>query len=170
VFQQFAAPAYAGFWLRVVASLIDSVIILMFSCPLGIVLGIAFALTGINPDSPEATAFNLLINGISLLIDWLFYSLFESSSWQATPGKKLLQLKVTDLYGNRIGFGKATGRYFAKLLSGLILGIGFIMVAFTEKKQGLHDMMAGTLVVKDQKTAMPVPPAPPSFGNNVGAT
>ncbi len=112
----------------------------------------------------------MLINGISLLIDWLFYSLFESSSWQATPGKKLLQLKVTDLYGNRIGFGKATGRYFAKLLSGLILGIGFIMVAFTEKKQGLHDMMAGTLVVKDQKTAMPVPPAPPSFGNNFGAT
>jgi uncharacterized RDD family membrane protein YckC len=170
VFQQFAAHAYAGFWRRVAASLIDSVIILMFSCPLGIVLGIALAFTGINPDSPEAPAFNLLINGMSLLIDWLFYSLFESSSWQATPGKKLLQLKVTDLNGNRIGFGKATGRYFAKILSGLILGIGFIMVAFTEKKQGLHDMMAGTLVVKDQETAMQVPPSPPSFDSTFGAT
>jgi uncharacterized RDD family membrane protein YckC len=58
-----------------------------------------------------------------------------------------LGIKVTDLSGERIGFGKATGRYFGKIISGLILLIGYIMVAFTEKKQGLHDMMAGCLVV-----------------------
>ena len=62
--------------------------------------------------------------------------------------KKALGLSVTDLSGNRIGFGRATGRYFAKILSGLILLIGFIMVAFTQRKQGLHDMLAGTLVYK----------------------
>ena len=59
-----------------------------------------------------------------------------------------LGMKVTDLAGNRISFLRATGRYFAKIISALILFIGFIMVAFTEKKQGLHDMIAGTLVVR----------------------
>ena len=58
-----------------------------------------------------------------------------------------LWIKVTDLGGNKIGFGKATGRHFGKILSGIILGIGFIVVAFIQKKQGLHDIMAGSLVV-----------------------
>jgi uncharacterized RDD family membrane protein YckC len=70
----------------------------------------------------------------------------ESSSYQATLGKMIFGMKVTDLYGNRISFARATGRHFAKILSGMILGIGFIMVAFTERKQGLHDLLAGTLV------------------------
>jgi uncharacterized RDD family membrane protein YckC len=72
----------------------------------------------------------------------------ESSARQATLGKMALGIVVTDLDGNRIGFGRATGRYFAKILSALILLIGFIMAAFTQKKQGLHDIIAGTLVVK----------------------
>ncbi len=71
----------------------------------------------------------------------------ESSPTQATLGKMALGIKVTDLAGKRVGFGKATGRYFGKIISALILLIGFIMVAFTEKKQGLHDKMAGCLVV-----------------------
>jgi uncharacterized RDD family membrane protein YckC len=71
----------------------------------------------------------------------------ESSSKQATLGKMALGIIVTDLEGQRISFGKATGRHFSKIVSGIILYIGFIMVAFTEKKQGLHDMMAGCLVV-----------------------
>ena len=79
---------------------------------------------------------------------WLYEALLTSSSWQGTVGKRVLRLKVTDEAGNRIGFGRATGRFFAKLLSQFILWIGFIMVAFTERKRGLHDMMAGTLVMK----------------------
>jgi uncharacterized RDD family membrane protein YckC len=55
---------------------------------------------------------------------------------------------VTDLNGDRISFGKASGRFFGKIISRLILGIGFFMIGFTEKKQGLHDMIAGCLVVK----------------------
>ncbi|MER3416968.1 MAG: hypothetical protein C4297_12250 [Gemmataceae bacterium] len=71
----------------------------------------------------------------------------ESSRTQATLGKMALGITVTDLEGNRIGFGKATGRFFGKIISALIFYIGFVMAAFTEKKQGLHDMMAGCLVV-----------------------
>ena len=69
-----------------------------------------------------------------------------SSSYQATFGKMIFGMKVTDLYGNRVSFARATGRHFAKWLSGMIFFIGYIMAGFTERKQGLHDMLAGTLV------------------------
>jgi uncharacterized RDD family membrane protein YckC len=72
----------------------------------------------------------------------------ESSSWQATLGKKALGMEVTDMEGRRIGFGRATGRTFGKIISAFILYIGFLMAAFTEKKQALHDMIAGCLVIK----------------------
>ncbi|QIG54977.1 RDD family protein [Altererythrobacter sp. BO-6] len=67
---------------------------------------------------------------------------------QGTPGKRALGLIVTDLDGGRISPMRAVGRYFAKILSTIILFIGFIMIGFTERKQGLHDMIAGTLVQK----------------------
>ena len=72
----------------------------------------------------------------------------EASSKQGTLGKMVLGIIVTDEAGNRISFGRATGRYFGKILSSLILLIGYIMIAFTKKKQGLHDLLASTLVVK----------------------
>jgi uncharacterized RDD family membrane protein YckC len=78
----------------------------------------------------------------------LYYALLESSTWQGTLGKRALGLEVTDLEGRRISFGRATGRFFAKIISALILWIGFIMAGFTEKKQALHDMIAGTLVIR----------------------
>ena len=72
----------------------------------------------------------------------------ESSSLQATLGKMIFGMKVTDLNGNRISFARATGRHFAKYLSSMILFIGYIMAGFTERKQALHDMIAGTLVIR----------------------
>jgi uncharacterized RDD family membrane protein YckC len=78
---------------------------------------------------------------------WLYEAMMHSSSWQATLGKRALGMIVTDLDGRRLSFGRATGRHFAKWLSAMILGIGFIMVAFAPKKQGLHDMVAGTVVI-----------------------
>jgi len=81
-------------------------------------------------------------------VRWLYYALFEASHFQATPGKMALGLVVTDETGHRIGFGRATGRYFAKLISALILYIGFMMAGWTEKKQALHDILASTLVLK----------------------
>ena len=133
----YAAPGlatrtrYGGFWIRVVASIIDSIL-----------LGIVGAIVTITLDS---TALESTINTV---VGWLYYAGMDSSSRQATLGKSLLGLSVTGLDGGRISFLRATGRHFAKILSALVLLIGFIMVAFTEKKQGLHDMIAGTLVVK----------------------
>jgi uncharacterized RDD family membrane protein YckC len=84
-----------------------------------------------------------------LALHWLYFAAMESSERQATIGKSVLSLRVTDYEGRRISFGRATGRFFAKIVSGMVpLLIGYIMAAFTEKKQALHDMIAGTLVLR----------------------
>jgi uncharacterized RDD family membrane protein YckC len=85
---------------------------------------------------------------VALVVSWLYFALLESSARGATVGKMVLGLRVVDGQGNRISFLRATGRFFAKILSGMILFIGFLMVAFTERKRGLHDIIADTLVVK----------------------
>ena len=82
------------------------------------------------------------------ILGWLYFALMESSKTQATLGKMALGLKVTDLEGNRISFGRATGRYFGKIISGMIIYIGYILAGLTEKKQALHDIMASCLVVR----------------------
>ncbi len=81
-------------------------------------------------------------------IGWLYFALMESSKNQGTLGKMALGLKVTDMDGNKISFGRATGRYFSKILSGMILMIGYIIAGFTDKKQALHDMIASCLVLR----------------------
>lgn len=78
---------------------------------------------------------------------WLYFALMESSGQQGTIGKMALGIKVTDMNGNRIGFGRATGRYFGKIISSLTLTIGYIMAGFTQQKQALHDIIAGCLVI-----------------------
>jgi uncharacterized RDD family membrane protein YckC len=139
------------------------------SCPLGILLGVGVAATGADQNSDSSIVTNGASNVMSILIGWLYFSLLESSSWQGTVGKKVLGLRVTDMNGNRISFGRATGRYFGMILSSMICFIGFIMVAFTEKKQGLHDMLAGTLILKgDAVASYPEPPPPPDFGYQGG--
>jgi uncharacterized RDD family membrane protein YckC len=90
---------------------------------------------------------------LAIIINWGYFSYMESSASQATLGKMLLGIKVTDLDGNRISFGKALLRTVAKILSSVILLIGYIMAAFTARKQALHDMIAGTLVVKGKAGA-----------------
>jgi uncharacterized RDD family membrane protein YckC len=125
-----AAPTYyAGFWKRFAAILIDGII-------LGIVGGIVSAIFGVPSGGPVGTLFG-----------WLYFATMESSSYQATLGKLILGIRVTDLQGQRTSFARATLRYFAKIISALILMIGFLMAAWTERKQALHDMIAGTLVV-----------------------
>lgn len=125
--------SYAGFWKRVAASLIDGII-----CAIaGGMAGGILAVIGAGRVAPLA----------GLLIGWLYSALMESSPSQATFGKMALGIVVTDLNGERISFGRATGRHFGKILSGITLCIGYLMVAFTERKQGLHDMVASTLVI-----------------------
>jgi uncharacterized RDD family membrane protein YckC len=173
MFQQFQTPNYAGFWLRVGAYLIDLLLITAITCPIGIAVGAfaAFAQQGGDEGAQVASlAMQMIVNVISIFAGWLYSALLESSSWQGTVGKKVLGIRVTDEYGNRIGFGRATGRHFAKIISSLICLVGFIMAAFTEKKQGLHDMMAGTLVLQGAPTGgfgvtldQPPPPPPSDF-------
>ena len=152
-----AAPSstvYAGFWLRFVAFILDAIILAIPSWFISFLL-FASAMPALmgnqgNPVLIMATMlprmfFSMTINIVG---QWLYFSLMESSSWQATLGKKALGLYVTDLNGNRISFGRASGRYFGKILSSLTLTIGYIMAGFTEKKQALHGMIAGCLVMR----------------------
>jgi uncharacterized RDD family membrane protein YckC len=130
-----ASSAYAGFWLRFVAVIIDGILI-------GIVTSILASIFGWHIGSnPQYDS----MNGILSL---LYYVLMESSAKQATLGKMAMGIKVTDMSGNRIDWIKALIRYICKFISAIILMIGFIMAGFTEKKQGLHDIIAGTLVVR----------------------
>ncbi len=137
---------YGGFWLRFVAYIIDAVIMNIAGGVIGAFVGVGIGAMGAG--SEVVTASTIGAGGLSLLVNWLYSAMLESSSWQATVGKKALGLVVTDESGGRIGFGRATGRYFGKILSSLILLIGFFMIGWTQRKQGLHDKLAGTLVYK----------------------
>ena len=88
-----------------------------------------------------------------VVAQWLYHACLESSSAQATIGQRAVHLTVTDGSGQRISFGRASGRFFASLLSGVILGIGYLMVAFTQRKQGLHDMVSGCVVLRSEPEA-----------------
>lgn len=137
---------YAGFWLRFGAALIDGIILYIVNRIIGAAAGIS--VSGLTIADEDFIQKILMSYSLSTGVGVLYHSLMESSNWQATLGKRAVGIKVTDLDGNRISFLRAFGRYFAKIVSALILCIGYIMAGFTEKKQALHDMMAGTLVVK----------------------
>jgi uncharacterized RDD family membrane protein YckC len=151
---------YAGFWLRLVAYLIDSILVaIVFGAFLAIAIlalgGGPFLDSLKNADNPDqlfpllfASWFIVLVP-IVIVLPWLYFAKMESSAHQGTLGKIALGLIVADMAGRRITFGRATGRYFAKIITGLIpLGIGYIMAGFTEKKQALHDMIAACLVLR----------------------
>jgi uncharacterized RDD family membrane protein YckC len=134
---------YGGFWIRVVAYIIDGILLSIVTIPL------AFAF-GESPFDPAAQAAYGVSDFLSLLIGIAYFVGFEGSAKQATPGKMAFGLIVADERGGRISYLRALGRYFAKILSALILLIGFIMVAFTERKQGLHDILCSTFVIKGE--------------------
>ncbi len=139
--------SYAGFWKRFAAFVTDMFILSIGNFFIGVIFGIPYdVLTGKAEFAGFAEDY-ILSFILSLLLVWIYQAVMESSVKQATLGKMTLGIVVTDLSGNRISFRKASGRYFGQFLSGFILGIGFLMIGFTAKKQGLHDMMAGCLVV-----------------------
>lgn len=142
---------YGGFWIRVVAAIIDWILVRIVVSPIHLFFG-GLSLAGMMGGIHHPIGLGILGGGVTAIATifggWLYEAFMESSSYQATLGKMICGMKVTDLFGNRISFERATGRHFAKWLSGLILGIGYIMVGFTERKQGLHDLLAGTLVLR----------------------
>jgi len=139
--------AYAGFWRRFSAYIIDGVITGFFINTFYWFLVNQLQLGAMDLDLPRNLT-NIIFTPLVLIITWCYYSGMESSPLQATLGKLLVGIYVTDLEKNRISFGKATGRFFGKIISGLILTIGYWFAGFTEKKQALHDMMAGCLVLR----------------------
>lgn len=164
-----AAPdtrLYAGFWLRVVAAIIDSLIIgIPFVFAAVVIFASAIPMLrdfGTTPNPNPYLLISLffprllLFAALGLAGTWLYWSLLESSSWQATLGKKALGLYVTDLAGQRLTFGRASGRFFAgrgiayvPSIGGLYFLVDCIMAGVTEKKQALHDMIAGCLVQRN---------------------
>jgi uncharacterized RDD family membrane protein YckC len=140
-----AVVNYAGFWLRLVAHLVDWVIVNAALWGLGLLL---FVATG-DPELVSGAGLLGLVGGT------LYWAGMESSAWQATVGKRAAGIKVTDLAGNRVSFLRAFARNAAKLLSSLLFMVGFLMAGFTARKQALHDLLAETLVVRGYGT----PPA-----------
>ncbi|MGC1107696.1 MAG: RDD family protein [Candidatus Acidiferrales bacterium] len=157
-----AAPVlvYAGFWLRLVAYLIDMVILVCAELAFALILIFGTGLIAVirrlpeNPTPDEiftgAVIFALIVFAVGMTaLLWLYYACMESSRFQGTLGKMALGLIVTDLRAQPVSFGRATGRFFAKFITGLIpLAIGYIMAGFTAKKQALHDMIASCLVLR----------------------
>jgi len=156
---------YAGFWLRFVAHLIDGLIlgvgVFALVIPLLFLTGLAATLASLPhrlegmEGQPNPAVIGAILSlvfmfvMVGVLLQWLYYAYLESGEKQATWGKQALGLYVTDGAANRISFGRASGRFFAKIISALIpLWIGYIMAGFTEKKQALHDMIAGCLVLR----------------------
>jgi uncharacterized RDD family membrane protein YckC len=151
---------YAGFWARFLAFLIDNAVMgigfVLILIPLIFLTGLGGFINEIHPDEDMNDVGIFMLFGllflaatVSLLWTWLYHALMESSEWQATVGKRLLGLVVTDMAGRRVSFGRATGRHFAKIITNMVPAfIGYIMTGFTEKKQALHDMIAGCLVLR----------------------
>lgn len=143
-----SAGSYAGFWWRGLALLVDFLVVQLLTFFAGVLIGgaiFAFSPAPLEQTNPYPPIW--VIWAVNVLLPWLYFALMESSRRQGTVGKRLVGVSVTDLQGERISFVQATGRHFAKLLSVATLLIGLLMAAFTARKQALHDLLAGTLVV-----------------------
>jgi uncharacterized RDD family membrane protein YckC len=142
---------FAGFWLRFFAVFIDAIIINLVAFIPSYLLGffIGYSMSGSAP-LHEIEAMAIAVGTLfGLVLWWLYYAVMESSKRQATFGKIVFGLRVVDLDGDRISFGKASGRHFGKILSLITFFIGHFMAGWTRKKQALHDKMSGCLVVKN---------------------
>ncbi|MEP7043343.1 MAG: RDD family protein [Dokdonella sp.] len=156
---------HAGFWRRCAAMVIDGLLIGIASAVIQAVVGVGvMGAVGAGGDIRPGAMFGMMVVPFLVLFigQWLYFALFESAAAQATPGKMAMGIKVVDDFGQRIGFGRASGRYFGKIVSGLILNVGYLLAGWTARKQALHDMMASTLVVfNGVQPGQPVPAVRP---------
>ncbi len=148
---------YAGFGIRLLAWLIDFLVLLFLSFIIALISGffIAFLLiyvSIISADSSIVTSLSNFISGfIGFSVNLLYFTLFWSSKFQGTPGKIVLGLKIVDANGNKISYSTALIRYISTFISSLLLGIGYLLIIFDGKKQALHDKLASTYVIKVKK-------------------
>lgn len=139
---------YANFGYRLVDGLIDIVLVFIAYQILGFLFGfLVVVLFGPMGDNGPKVITAILLT----FLPWLYYAGFESSKYQGTFGKRIVGIRVADAAGARISFGKATVRHFTRLLSWATVGIGFIMITFGKRKRALHDVIAGTVVVRTNK-------------------
>jgi uncharacterized RDD family membrane protein YckC len=143
-----AAPAAAGehpgFLVRCAGYLIDTLVTTALGFVVGGVMGLLLGGLG----QTDTVVFSGFGAGSGFIVSWLYFALMESSARQATLGKMACNFVVTDMDGGRISFGRASVRYFGMFLSGLLLGIGFLLCIWTERRQCLHDMLAGCLMYR----------------------
>jgi len=155
-----ARVLYAGFWLRAMAYMVDIFLLGLLATPLLALLLPADSERWrqyselplhemLDPFSPAVLPVMVVVMPVVLLCGWLYYALCESSSWQGTLGKKWLRLWVSDLEGRPVTFGRASARFFGKIITGFVpFGIGYFLAGFTARKQALHDILAGCLVLR----------------------
>ena len=137
---------FAGFWIRFIAYIIDGLVIFfVFTALIALFTGDPFYQYKMNPMDLGREYWSMVFS--NWILNIMYYSGFESSSKQATPGKMVMGIKVMDKNGERLTPLNAIGRYLGKILSALPLLIGFIMAGFDKKKQALHDKLANTFVV-----------------------
>ncbi len=152
IFTEALPPTYAGFWRRFVAYLIDYIVLSVPGYLFGMMVGYNM-LSGLL--QPRRSIVEIFTAGyfatvlFTLVLNWLYYALQESGPAQATLGKRAMGVRIIGPEGQRISFANATGRYFGKIISGLILLIGFIMAGWDSRKQALHDKMANTFAIKE---------------------
>lgn len=175
-----ALEDYAGFWKRLAAFIIDTIILSIVFKIIGLAFGISAAEDLVKEQvlggTPMLTAYGhfyastWVYSTLTTVITWLYFATLESSAWQATVGKLALGMRVTDINGARISFPRGLGRYAAKFISYLILLIGFLMIGFTRRKQGLHDLIASTLVLNGRASEFKdAAPKPTSGGGSFNA-
>lgn len=143
---------YGGFWVRLMAMLIDKAMIGFFSAIF--VCGIGLPVMAIFQVEPE-----VFTAGTWVFVSWIYMAVMESSSWQATIGKNLFNLQVVDVRGYPVSFLRASNRYFGRFISWSLFGVGFFMCTWTDRRQTLHDLMADCLVIYDPKFTRPRPAA-----------
>lgn len=148
-----APVAYGGFWRRLVAACVDALVLFFPAATLRLLLNLDPF--GFNPRSPVS----FVAMGGELLLDWLYAALLIGSSTRATLGQRIMGLEVTSVGGERVSFARASWRYFAQMFTVLTFGVGHLMQLFTPRRQTLHDLLSGTVVVRTrtEPAATPVP-------------
>lgn len=144
---------YAGFWRRFWAFCLDSIVVALLMIPIRMIVAVPVISNAFNEDMTPESIFSMMAAGAAgaffgVLLQWIYFAFMESSAKQGTLGKIALGIQVAGLDGRRVSFARATGRYFARMITALTLGIGYLIQPFTARRQTLHDMISGTVVVR----------------------
>jgi len=174
-----AAPEYAGFWLRFGAWVIDYLILIVPFTAISLGMGLS-AIAGAfleQMKTDQVAAFEayatamLPITYVLMVVGFVYYTLFEASKWQATPGKMAVGIRVTGTDGQRISLARSAGRNAIRLTNVLRFPVPlplicYVVAAFTERKQGVHDLLAHTYVLTGRVDQVPAPAVVPRSGDN----